>query len=74
MPNDDAGGDGDVQGVLGAELWNLQTAITGINHFLMNALHFIAEDNGIFLACQRCEVLKHGGAMGLFNGKNLITL
>ena len=74
MPDDDASGDGDVEGVFGAELRNLETAIAGIYHFLMDTLHLVAKDNGVFLSRQRCEILKHSGAMGLFNRKNLITL
>ena len=49
MPNDDASGDGNVKRVLGAELGNLQTAVAGIDHFLMDALDLIAEDDSIFL-------------------------
>ena len=49
MPDDNAGGDGDVQGMLGAKLGNLQTAVAGIDHLLMDALDLIAEDDCIFL-------------------------
>ena len=49
VPDDDAGSDGNVEGVLGAELGNLKTAVAGIDHLLMDALDLIAEDDSIFL-------------------------
>ena len=51
MPNDNASSNGDIQGVLSAELGNLQTTITGIDHFLMDTLYLVAENNCILLAC-----------------------
>ena len=49
MPDDDAGGDGDIEGVLGAELGNFQAAVRSINDFLMDALDFVAENDSVFL-------------------------
>ena len=48
LPDDDAGGGADVEGVLGAKLGNLNAAIRGIDHFLVNSFHFVAEDEGVF--------------------------
>lgn len=46
FPNDDAGGDRNVQRVFRAELWNLQTTVASIDNALANALDFVAEDEG----------------------------
>ena len=74
MPNDDASRDGNVEGVLGAELGNLQAAVGGIDNLLMNAFNLIAEDNSVFLVRSGREVLQHRGAVGLFDGEDLIVL
>ena len=36
MPDDDTCSDGDIQGMLGTKLWNLQTTIRGIDYFLVS--------------------------------------
>ena len=46
FPNDDAGGDGDVQRVFRAELWNFQTTVASIDNALADAFDFVAEDEG----------------------------
>ena len=74
MPNDNAGRDGNVEGVLGAELGNLQAAVRGIDNLLMNAFNLIAEDNSIFLVRSGREVLQHRGAVGLLDREDLIAL
>ena len=47
MVDDDASCDADVHGVLGAKLRNLQTAVGGVDDFLMHALYLVAQDNSI---------------------------
>ena len=37
----------DIQGMLGAELRNLQTAIAHIHDVLLDSLHLITEDDGV---------------------------
>lgn len=74
VPDDDAGGDGNVHGMLGAELRNLKTAIAGIDYFLMDTLDLVAENNGVFLVGSRREMLEHRGTVSLFDGINLITI
>ena len=44
MPNDDAGRDRDIQRVLRAPLWYLQTTVAGVNHLLMHTLHLVSKD------------------------------
>lgn len=74
MPDDDACSDGDVEGMLGAELGDFQTAVRGINDFLMNAFDFVAKDNSVFLIRSGREGLEHRGTVGLFDGEDLIAL
>ena len=46
FPNDDAGGDGDVQRMFRAELRNLQTTVASIDNALADTFDFVAEDEG----------------------------
>ena len=68
VPDDDAGGDRDIHGMLGAELRDFQATVTGIDDFLTDTFHLVAEDNCVFFIRKRCEVLQHRGAVGLFDG------
>ena len=74
VPDDNASRDGDVEGVLGAELGNFKTAVRGIDHFLVNAFDFVAEDNNVFFIRSGREGLEHRGAMSLFDGEDFIAL
>lgn len=47
MPKGDGGGVGDIEGVLGAALWNLNAAVTGIDSGLTDAFHLVAKNYGI---------------------------
>ena len=49
LPNHDAGCYADIQGMFGAKLRNLQTAIAHIHDVLLHTLHLVAEDNGVTL-------------------------
>ena len=73
MPDDDACSDGDVEGMLGAELGDFQAAIGGINDFLMNAFDLVAKDNNVFLIRSGRERLEHRGTMSLFDGEDFIA-
>lgn len=48
FPYHDSSGNGNVHGMFCAELWNLQTSITHINHALVNPLNLITKDNSKF--------------------------
>lgn len=48
LPNDDTCGDGNVHGMLSAELWDFEATVGVVDDALVNALHLIAENNGIF--------------------------
>ena len=74
VPDDDASSDGNVEGVLGAELGNLQTAVRSINDFLMNTFDLVAKDNSVFLIRSGREGLEHRGTMSLFDGEDFIAL
>ena len=47
MPDDNASSGADVEGVLGAELRNLDAAIGSIDHLLMHPFDLVAEDDGV---------------------------
>lgn len=47
MPEGDGGGVGDIEGVLGAALRNLDAAVTGIDSGLTDAFHLVAKNYGI---------------------------
>ena len=70
MVDDDAGGDGDVHGVLRSVLRNLQATVGSIDHFLMDALHLVAQHNGIALPRFRMELGKFRGALGLLDAQH----
>ena len=46
LPDDDAGGDGNIHGMLGTELGYLEASVAGVDNLLMNAFHLVAEDDG----------------------------
>lgn len=73
-PDDDAGGGGDIERVLGAVLWDFQTAVAMVNDILMHALNLIAQDDSIPLSFLRMEIIEHGGTVALLYGKYLIAL
>ena len=50
MINDDTSRHRNVHRVFCSKLWYLQTAVRGIDDFLMNTLHFISQHDGIALA------------------------
>ena len=70
MIDDDAGGDTDVHRVLGAKLWYFQTAVTGIDDFLVNAFHLVAQHHGVALMAVGTEGGQHGGAFSLFHAEH----
>lgn len=47
MPEGDGGGVGDIEGVLGAALGNLNAAVTGIDSGLTDAFHLVAKNYSI---------------------------
>ena len=63
--DDDAGGDGDVEGVLGAVLGYLQAAVAEVDDFLMDTLHLVAQNDGIALTGKGTELMEHGAALSL---------
>ena len=48
FPDDDASGDGDIHGVLGAELRDFEASVGEVDDALVNALHLVAENHSIF--------------------------
>ena len=73
MPEDDTDTDGDIQGVLGAELRDFQTEIRGIDHILTHSCDLISEYDGIFTAFLRPECVQHDGTHGLFGADDGIA-
>ena len=60
--------------MFGAKLGNFQTTVRSIDDLLMDALHLVAKNDGIFLISIGLEVLKHRRAMSLFDRIDLITV
>ena len=63
--DDDAGGDGDVEGVLGAVLGYLQAAVAEVDDFLMDTLHLVAQNDGIAFTGKGTELMEHSAALSL---------
>lgn len=74
VPEDDAGTDRHIKGVLCAELRNLQTEISRIYNILAHAGHFIAEDYGILSSLLRDEAVQHDGSGGLLGTDHGIAI
>ena len=73
-PEDHADGDGDVEGVLGAGLGNLQTKVAGVHDILSDAGDFISEDQRVACSGVKREILQLDGAFRLFYAHDRITL
>ena len=85
LPDDDAGGDGNIHGMLGTELGYLEASVAGVDNLLMNAFHLVAEDDGersprltLILIKGWIEsggqMLERGAAFTLFDGINVTVL
>ena len=68
MPENDAGGDGDVEGVLGAELGNFKAGIGEIDGLLLYSADFVAEDEGGRTVGGKVKVREGNAAFGLLDG------
>lgn len=73
MPENDADADADVQGVLRAELGDLQTEIGRIYNILTHTGNLIAENNGILPARLRNKAVEHDGTDCLLRADHRIT-
>ena len=74
LPQHDADGNGDIEGVLGAVLGDFQRYVADIDDVLADAGDFIAEDEGVFarrVAAEGAEFLRMDG---LFHGDEGVTL
>ena len=70
LPDYNTGGDTDIQGMLGTELGNLQTAIAHIHDVLLDPLHLVTENHGVAFGEGRVslrQVLELGGAFYLLD-------
>ena len=74
MPEDNSDADGDIEGMLGPELGNLQTKVTLIDHVLPHPADFISENKGIFPPRFRPELIEHHRLSCLLGGNDSITL
>ena len=57
MPEAYGGGDGDVEGVLGAALGYFEAEVTAVDNGLGDAIDFVAYHEGIFFVGFRVEIL-----------------
>ena len=73
MMDDDAGSDGDVEGMFSTILGNLKAAVAEVDNFLVNTLDLIAKDDGIMFTWERFELMEHSAAFSLFYRQHVIT-
>ena len=73
LPQDDADGYGDVQGVFGAELRDFDAAVGSVDGFLLHSFHFVSEYQGVFPVRGDAEIFEGGGVFRLFDGKYLVS-
>ena len=73
FPHDDAGGDGDIHGMLRAVLRDFEGGIGGVNHILANTFHFVAENEGIALGGVDAEGVELQATFHLLNGKHFVA-
>ncbi len=59
---------GDVEGVLGAELWYLEDVVAQVERLLADALDLVACHQGYFRVPGRAEQVQRHGAVGLLQG------
>ena len=74
MPENDAGGDGDVERVLGAELRDFKAGIGEVDGLLLYTADFVAEDEGGGLVGGEMEVGEGDAALGLLDGIEGVAL
>ena len=67
VPEYDADCHADIEGVFGAQLRNLQGDVGGVDNVLADALHFVAEDEGVAAAGLRSEAVEHDRVDGLLD-------
>ena len=73
VPDGDAGGNGDIERVLGAALRNLEADVAGINDALIDAVDFVPGDEGIAGARLRGELLKRYRVVDLLETAYRVT-
>ena len=73
LPQDDADGYGDVQGVFGAELGDFDAAVGSVDGFLLHSFYFVSEYQGVFPVRGDAEIFEGGGVFCLFDGKYLVS-
>jgi hypothetical protein len=72
--DDDAGSNADIHRVFCAKLRNLQTAVGGVDHLLVNTFYLVTEYDRIATACFGLKSLQLGGVLHLFDAVDGVTL
>ena len=74
FPDDYASSDGNIEGVLGAILGNLETTVAHINYLLLHTLDLIAQDDCQLFVLERELTIEHSATLALLYGKNFVAL
>jgi len=70
VPDGHADGHGDVEGMLGAELGDLEASVAEVHDLLVHAVDLVAEDEGVGPARLGAEVAQGRGGLGLLEGQD----
>lgn len=73
FPNNDAGSDAYIHGMLGSVLRNFEGAVALINHILTHALHLVAHDQGVTTRRVEAELTEFFAAFNLFDGQHNVA-
>ena len=68
MPDGYAGRDGNVEGMFGAELRQLDAVVAGVDHSLIHTVDFMAEHQRVFARRIHLKAFQRDALMGLFHG------
>lgn len=74
FPDDYASSDGNIEGVLGAILGNLETTVAHINYLLLNTLYLITQDDCQLLVLEWEFIVEHSATLTLLYGKDFVAL
>ena len=74
MPEDNSGGYGDVEGVFSSKLRDFEAEVGGIDGGLVDAIDFVAHDDGVFSGGVRGELFEGDASLTLFDGADCESL
>lgn len=73
VPEGDASGNNDIERMLGAELWYLDTGVDGFHYIITYAINFIAENQRVFFIFFGLKFIQHDAVFSLLNGDDRVA-